>query len=231
MRKDDAQTLKTNRVVIACHIMEPEIEALQPAENNVEVRYLNQSLHRTPQNMPGLVQEQVDEVENYASQIVLGYGLCSNGIVGVTAPKQGLIVPRVHDCIALFLGSRAAYDQTFHERPGTYYLTPGWVAEKKDPLGCMEDDYVPRVGRKNAEWALREEYKNYTHIALIDTKVEDLAPLRTRALENARFLDMQYEEVSGTQDYFEKILFGPYQEEDFLIFQPGETVSQNPFLY
>ncbi len=223
--------MKTHRIVIACRVMEPEIEALRPADNNVEVRYLDQSLHRTPDLMPRLIQEQIDEAEKIASQVVLGYGLCSNGIVGVKAPKQGLLVPKAHDCITLFLGSRAVYNKVFHDRPGTYYLTPGWVAEKKDPIGYMEEEYVPRVGRETAEWALREELKNYTHIVLIDTKVEDPSPLRARALENARFLGKQYEEISGSPDYFQKILFGPYPGDDFLLFQQGEMVAQKPFLY
>jgi hypothetical protein len=211
--------------------MQPELEALQSQDNTVEVRYLDQSLHRTPDRMPRLLQEQIDAVHTYASKIILGYGLCSNGIVGVTAPKQGLFVPKAHDCITLFLGSRARYDKTFHARPGTYYLTPGWVAEKKDPLGQMENEYVPRMGREMAIWGIKEELKNYTHIALIDTQVVDLAPLRQRAMQNAKFLEKKYEEIAGTLDYFKKILFGPYDTENFLFLKPGETVQQKPFLY
>ena len=78
-------------------------------------------------------QEQIDQAAAYASQIVIGYGLCSNGIVGVIARKQGLYLPHCHDCIAFFMGSHRAYLKAFEMRPGTYYLTPGWVAEKKDP--------------------------------------------------------------------------------------------------
>ena len=54
--------------------------------------------------------------------------------------------------------------------------------------------------------------------------------LGARDPENARFSKKRYEEISGTADYFGKILFGPYQEADFLLFQPGETVAQTPFL-
>ena len=230
MVEGSSHAIKASRVVIACHVMEPEMEALRPSDKSVEVRYLEQSLHRTPEKIPQIIQEEIDAAKEHATQIVLGYGLCSNGIVGVKAPKQGLIVPKAHDCITFFLGSRAAYDKTFRERPGTYYLTPGWIAEKKDPLGSLEDTYVPRVGREMAVWALKESLKNYTHISLIDTKVSDLEPLRERALENARFLDMQYEEIPGRLDYLKKIILGPYDKEDFLFFQPGEVVSQKAIL-
>ncbi len=230
MVEESSQAIKPPRVIIACHVMEPEMEALRPSDKSVELRYLEQSLHRTPEKMPQLIQDEIETAKEYAAQIVLGYGLCSNGIVGLKVPKQGLIVPKAHDCIAFFLGSHAAYDKAFRERPGTYYLTPGWIAEKKDPLGALEDTYVPRVGRELAVWALKESLKNYTHIALIDTKISDLEPLRERALENARFLDMEYKEIAGRLDYLKKIILGPYDNEDFLFFQPGEVVSQKAIL-
>jgi len=61
----------------------------------VDIRYLDQGLHRTPNKMAALVQEQIDEAAHYAKRVVLGYGLCSNGIVGVEARRQGLLVPPV----------------------------------------------------------------------------------------------------------------------------------------
>ena len=210
--------------------MQPELEAIPSGGNDVEIRYLDQSLHRTPDRMPRLLQEQIDQAQPYASQIILGYGLCSNGIVGVKAPRQGLFIPRAHDCITLFLGSRARYDKIFRSDPGTYYLTPGWISEQKDPLGQMENEYIPKMGREMAVWGIKEELKHYTHIALIDTKTTDLKPLRRRAKENARFLNKAYKEISGSLEYFRKLLYGPYQNDDFLFFKPNETVKQKPFL-
>lgn len=217
------------RVIIACRSTKPELEALRPDGGEIEMHYLEQNLHRTPEKMPQVISREIESVQSYASQIVLGYGLCSNGVVGVVAPEQGLIVPRVHDCIALFLGSRRAYDRAFRRNPGTYYLTPGWIQEQKDPLGYMNEEYIPKLGRETAEWGLKEELKHYTHIILIDTGIADIEPLRERALENAQFLDKTFEETKGTHDYFEKILFGPYTEEDFIILKQGEKVTQKSF--
>ncbi|MFO8100690.1 MAG: DUF1638 domain-containing protein [Dehalococcoidia bacterium] len=222
-------TADAPRVVIACGSIKPELEALKPDDGTVEVRYLDQNLHRMPDRMPGIIQAEIEKVKGYAWQIVLGYGLCSNGVVGLVAPEQGLIIPRVHDCITLFLGSRVAYEKAFRDRPGTYYLTPAWIEEKKDPLGYLEAEYVPKLGRELAEWGLKEELKHYTHIVLIDTGVKDVIPLRERAMENARFLEKEFDEIAGTHDYFRRILFGPYPEDDFVILQAGEEVRQKAF--
>jgi len=221
---------KGPRIVLACGCMQPELDALRGDDEGVELRYLDQNLHRTPDRMAKLIQGEIDAVEERASEVVLGYGLCSNGIVGIRAPRQGLIIPRVHDCVALFLGSRQAYNEAFSARAGTYYLTPGWVQSNKDPLGLLEYDYTPRVGREDAEWALREELKHYTHIVYIDTGVGDRDSLRKRAVENAEYLNKQYEEVPGTGDYFRRLLFGPYDDEDFARIPPGEEVTADPFM-
>ena len=217
------------RVVIACRVMEPELkQVFSETEEDVEILYLDQALHRTPIRLLGQLQEKIDQVAQTASRIVLGYGLCSNGVVGVTARQQGLLIPRCHDCIALFLGSPSRYQEVFREKPGTYYLTPGWVAEKKDPLGILEE-YVPRYGRETAQWVIEEELKHYTHIALIDTGVQVMAPIRERAMENAAVLKKQYEEIPGSLDYFRKLLHGPYTEEKFLSLRLGETFTQEMF--
>lgn len=221
------------RVVIACRVMEVELNHVlseTPADHGIALRYLDQQLHRTPEQMPGVIQNEINQVADEAGEIVLGYGLCSNGTVGVYAPRQELFIPRVHDCVALLLGSRQAYQKVFKERPGTYYITPGWVKEEKDPLGILENEYVPRLGRADAEWGIHEELKHYSHIALIDTGVCELAPLRRRAKENARFLGKEYTEVEGSTAYFRKILFGPCEEPDFLCLPPATPVRQKPFL-
>ena len=216
-------------VIIACRVMEPELEAVRAGAQAVEIIYLEQGLHRTPKKLPGMIQERIDQAAAYATVIVLCYGLCSNGLVGVTARRQKLIVPRCHDCIALFLGSSARYDEVFRDNPGTYYLTPGWVKENQDPLGVYQREYLPKYGKKTALWVIRESLKNYTHIALINSGMHEIEALRYRARENAEFFDMAYIEIAGDLSYFEKIIRGPYQAEDFLHLQPGETITQ--FLY
>jgi len=223
---------KTNKrqVIVACRVVEPELEWARQEDSHVEIRYIDQGLHRRPKDMAGLVQEQIDHVAGYATQIVLAYGLCSNGIVRVTAREQGLIVPRCHDCIGLLLGSPAAYKKAFQERPGTYYLTPGWVAEKKDPLGIVEYEYEPKFGRETAIWVMEEELKHYTHIALINSGVGDPTPLRQRALENAHAFKKEYEVIQGSPDYFDKIIRGPYSSDYFFNLKSGEEVTLEMYL-
>jgi len=217
--------------IIACQVMEPEIGALTRGKTHIKAYYLDQNLHRTPKNMAEQIQEIVDRIDSTVDRIVLGYGLCSNGIVGVKARTRKMIVPRCHDCIAFFLGSPQAYLDDFHSRPGSYYLTPGWIAERKDPLGIIEDEYVPRYGRETAEWAKKEELRHYTHIVLVNTGVADLAPMRKIALKNAQFFDMEYLEIEGEgREFFKKMACGPYATDEFIQLNPGEEITQDMFI-
>ncbi len=234
MTADDAplaaECQDTKTAVIACQIMEPEIEAAIRNPEQIQVVYLDQGLHLTPARMAATIQEAVDHVDAPIERVVLGYGLCANGIVGVKAGNQGLIVPLCHDCIGFFLGSPQAYLDDFHSRPGSYYLTPGWIAQRKDPLSIIEDDYVPRYGRATAEWAKKEELKHYTHMVLVNTGVADLEPMREIGRKNADYFGMQYREIEGrSREFFRKLIYGPYLDDEFVTVPPGEMITQEMF--
>lgn len=219
-----------DKFIIACRVMKPELEFVLADAEDAQAFYLDQGLHRTPNKMAPLIQEQIDQLPPHAT-VVLGYGLCSNGIVGVHARgEQTLIVPRCHDCISFFLGSPKAYRAHFLARPGTYYLTPGWIAEKKDPLGIVQEEYAPRFGEETAIWVMNEELKNYTHISLVQTGSSENPAIRKRAEENAAFFNKAYEEIAGSMTYFNKLVRGPYGEDEFFRIPPMVKITQEIFL-
>lgn len=219
-----------HRAIVACRIMQPELEKIRKQDDGVEILYLDQGLHMTPQKMAPAIQEQINQVTGDCAQVVLGYGLCANGIVGVRAPEQGLYVPRSHDCIALFMGSFEVYRNAIKKRPGTFYLTAGWIENRKDPLSYMEDRYVPRMGRETAEWGMNEELKHYTHFVLINTGAGDLEFLRKQTLKNAAFFGKQYDEMTGSLAIFRKIVSEPLGGDDFFFITPGHAICQAPFI-
>jgi hypothetical protein len=214
-------------LVIACNIMKDELLRFQT--NGVSFVFLEQSLHRAPQKMKPVIQEEIDRAENWKGDyIILSYGLCSNGILGVKSKSHSLVIPRVHDCIALFLGSREKYMEEHQREPGTYYLTKGWIEEGKSPIGIYQE-YCQRYDKETAEWVIREELKNYTRIASVDMGADLSEALREHAKENAQFLHLKYEEIKGSLEFFEKMLRG-WWNGDFIILKPGEKVTQELFL-
>lgn len=212
--------------VVACEVMADELK-MAAHGLELELCFVDQGLHRTPERMRRVIQEKINQAG--ARPVVLGYGLCSNGLVGVRAGEGGLYVPRCHDCIALFMGSAETFARRFRERPGTYYLTPGWVTCRKDPLSILREEYVPRLGLKNADWAMREELKHYTHISLIVTGVGDMAATRRRTLENCEYFSKQYEEITGSLDLLRLLLSRPTDSRQIIKLDPGQRIEQAMF--
>lgn len=214
-------------LVIACNIMRDELLHFQT--NGISFVFLEQSLHRTPKKMKPIIQDEIDKAakEDW-DYVILSYGLCSNGILGVKANHHPIVIPRVHDCIALFLGSWKKYMEEHKKEPGTYYLTKGWIDEGKSPIGIYRE-YCQRYDKETAEWVIKEELKNYTRIALVDIGVGLSEIHREHAKENARFLHLRYEEIKGSLAFFEKMLRG-WWSEDFIILKPGQEVTQELFL-
>jgi len=214
-------------LILGCAVMERELRQFQ--NGRVEFKFLDQGLHRTPQNMTKILQTEIDQpCEEEYNAIVLGYGLCSNGIVSVHSQKHTLVVPRIHDCITLFLGSPEYYRQESAKQPGTYYLTPGWIEKGQTPISKYES-YVRSYDEETATWVLHEELKHYTRIALIDTGVYPLEPYRKIARQNAEFLGINYEELPGSPLLFKELVCGPWGK-NFLIVEKGQSVQQEMFL-
>lgn len=214
-------------LVVACRVLKNELLAVDAP--GVRFEFLEQGLHRTPDKMPQAIQEIIHQAGDDIDYIMLGYGACGRGIVGVKAEKQPVVIPRAHDCISFWLGSAEAHRKEHEKAPGTYYLNKGWIDEAKSPLASFEE-YTERYGRETAEWVISEEFKNYTRVALIDTGTYDPAVYREHARANAEFLGLAYEEIKGSPALFEKMVKGEWHEDEFIILQPGEEVTQETFL-
>ncbi len=216
------------RHVIACEVFQHEF--LRCARPGLEFRFLPQGYHRTPGKMPPVIQEEIDRAPEGADAILLGYGLCSNGVVGLRPSRCPLVIPRVHDCIAMLLGSREVYEEQAARCPGTYYLTRGWIEYGKTPYSEYKDEYLKRYDEETATWLAKEILKNYQRIALIDHGLWPAEPYRAFGQEMAAFYGLAYEEMPGSLDYIRRLLSGPWDEEDFLVIQPGAAIEQAPFL-
>ena len=115
--------------VIACEIAFRELSyAASRSRNLIDFEFLTQGYHDIPAQGRPEIQRRIDAVPagRYRA-IVLGYGLCSNILTGLTTAHTPLVIPRAHDCITFFLGSKERYRRAFDSEPGTYYYTSGWL--------------------------------------------------------------------------------------------------------
>ncbi|MFZ5436755.1 MAG: DUF1638 domain-containing protein [Bacillota bacterium] len=211
--------------VLACHVLSDELLQVMPEGTRYE--FLEYSLHRTPEELKRQLSRRIQE-DTSTGCLALAYGLCSNGVAGITSPRHTIVIPNAHDCISLLLGDARRYLKEFSERPGTYYLSKGWIEHGGDPLSEYYR-YEEKYGRQDALWVMEELYKNYRRLVFIDTGLPDLMPYRRHAQEAARFLKLEYEEVKGSASLLQRLVRQDWNE-DFLVFRPGERISQVAFL-
>jgi hypothetical protein len=217
--------LTASRKVIACATVIEEMLPLLPEDVTYEV--LDFGLHLTPDKLRHRLQKTIDAASAEAETIILGYGLCAMAVVGLKATECTLVVPRVDDCIAIFLGSRAAYKKQRGQEPGTYYLTKGWIEVNDTPFAEYER-LVERYGPEQADRMIRLVLKNYTRLAFIDTGHYEQERYREYARRTARQFGLRYEELRGSTALIKKMIYGPW-DDDFVIARPGDTISYADF--
>lgn len=222
-------------VVIACKVFQSLLTDLLPPDLPRQITYMDYGLHRVPSNLTWSVQEVIDSIEQ-PSLVVLGYGLCGNGLDGIKAGKHTLLIARADDCIAILLGSYKKYIQMFEEQPGTYYLTKGWLESGSNPLQEYEE-YVEKYGQESAEWVMDQQYQHYERLVFVAHSQEDLEKYRPQALEVARYCerwDMRYEEVLGSDIYVRRLIeiaSTPEKADDeFVVIPPGGEIRQSQFI-
>ncbi len=226
----NAPTVSAERVhVLACGVLAVDLRALAPElDLNLTLDFLPGQLHTTPVELRRRLQERIDAVSasGAADRLVVAYGMCGRGTVGLHARGIPVDIPRVHDCIALFLGSDAAYREQFGRYPGTYYVSAGWVREGMGASSGAdspdEEDLAARHGAENAEAVrtfLGSWRRNYQRAAFIDTGVGDRHHAQL-ARDMAAANGWIYEELPGSHDVLRALLRGQ-PDERILRVAPG----------
>lgn len=221
--------------VVACEILTRELEFLASRSPHViDLRFLPKSLHDAGRKtIFAALTESLARLDTTGyDAILLGYGLCSGGIVGVAAGAIPLVVPRMHDCIGLFLGSHRAYLDHLTTYPGTFFLTTGWIERGGDlrQAGFGEYDFATlatRYGVENAEYILEKlrPLASYRRIAFLETGIEPNDSLETRAKQRAVESGWEFEKESVSLDLFRRLLDGDWNPNEFLVVQPGERID------
>ena len=217
---------RMSRMVIACATVIEEMLPLLPP--GVGHRVLDFGLHVNPARLKEALQEEIDRSSAEAETIILGYGLCSNAVLGLRANDCTLIVPRVDDCIAIFLGSRERHREIARQEPGSYYLTKGWIEVGDTPFSEYERT-VQNYGKEKADRITKVMLAHYTRLVLIDTGQYRMEESRDYASSTAERFGLRFEEIAGSSELVRKMIDGPWDASEFVVVPPGGTIDHGDF--
>lgn len=230
--------------LIACEILYREFcAAVARSPHRVDVEFLPKGLHDVGQEgMSRRLREVVGQVDpSQYDAVVLGYALCSNGLVGLAAREIPLVVPRAHDCITMFLGGKERYLDYFRGHPGVYFKTSGWI-ERGDGLAQLQgestehlsgmnatfEELVAKYGEDNARFLheqLGDLTRNYAGLTFIEMGIEPDDRFERHASREAAQRGWKYEKLAGDMTLIRDLVDGRWDENRFLVVPPGHRLA------
>ncbi len=228
--------------LIGCMVTNREISRLAAESGHVvRVWWLRQGLHDTPDILRAELQKTIDavECENEALRenlrfdaIVLAYGLCSNGVLGLRSQTLPVVVPRCDDCISLFLGSAERYRELFRSMPGAYWYNRGWIEQaftpSKENYRIQRAQYVEEYGEENADYLMEctnNWMTNYTYCGYITCPYGDCPEHEAYARQAADDFGWEFRKVNGSMEYLQALVNGPWDDARFLTCPPHNRIE------
>ena len=232
-----------NLIALTCEALARSLYALAAqSPHTVTIRLYKQGLHNRPKNLRLVLQEQIDAITpGECDAILLAYGICGNSTIGLVTRHTPLIIPRAHDCITLYLGSHARYQEEFEQHPGTYWYSTDYMERQDEKnriaLGAagiadeekQYEEYVAKFGKETADMLIEEMRKwsqHYTRAVFIDTGLGDGTRFEEIAQAKAAQEGWIYERKQGNNRLLRMLVNGEWGDE-FLTVPPGHLTQQS----
>lgn len=210
------------------------------SNNRIDIEFFPAGLHERPEKLNALLKEAIEKTEpGLYEYILLNYGLCGNGTLGISHPRLPVVVNHCHDCIPLLFGNKKRHKEWVEKRPGTYFYSCGWVDELLVPGSPdYEEKYFELYGReiskRQQDTIERILLTNYTHLVYVywnelGNGIGDRGREYTKqclASLNGRFeLGLEYDEVEGGPALIQSLVDGEWEKDGIIMVEPGRTLA------
>ena len=233
--------------LIACEVFTREVcLCVANSPHVIDVEFTPKGAHNDPDYFRGFIQKIIDsagESDKKYDAIALCLGLCGNSTVGLKSPGIQLIIPRAHDCCTLFLGSKNKFKEYFGDRPSSSFNSAGYLEHggdyiheaetiiKKTGLDEEYSDLVEKYGEDNAKF-IWETLHTQQDAAEIDNKLfyiempefEHLG-YAEKCAKQALTENKEFVKLEGNIRLIKKLIYGEWDDEEFLTVKPGEETS------
>lgn len=226
--------------LVVCKVMQREAYVCASrCPNSVDIVLMPQGLHDRPERLRAEVQKELDRTADAGGKpydaILLGYGLCSNGISGLRSHLP-VVVARGHDCMTLLLGSRRTYQNYFDRHKGIYWYSVGWIEQCNDLMPGKDRyekklaEYTQKYGEDNARYLMETEQtwiREYRRAVFIDWGLPGTEAARSYTRQCADYLNWEYDEIQGDPALLQRLLDGDWPYDDFLVVEPGHVIRDD----
>jgi hypothetical protein len=225
--------------LLACAVFEKEIALLsQNAVHIAETQWFEMGLHDQPDQLRVTLQGALDALDarEDIQAVALAYGLCGCGTAGLRAGRHRIVIPRTHDCIAIFMGSKESYAAHQRACPSCYYYTPGWNRNRRVPgpekLAALREELLKRFDEDNVDFLMeteREQWAQHDRVTYLDLGTDDAETEAEYARSCAEWLGWKFERIKGEAALLRDLLWGNWGDQGrFQIIEPGEELAHSP---
>lgn len=119
--------------IIGCSVFKNKLEEiLEKNSLKFDVEFISMKNHLDPEKLKDKIRDEIIKAENDPNnkykKIILLYGLCGNSTVGLSSTLP-LVIPKVHDCCSIFLGSSKQFYELFETKLSSEWYTSDYLEE------------------------------------------------------------------------------------------------------
>ncbi len=234
--------------LIACNVFQRELCILLSRTHAiVDPEFLELGLHESPSTLREALQARIDAASGGEGAlrggrgydaILLGYGLCGNGLSGIAARKIPLIIPRAHDCCTVLLGSKTEFLARFGDNPSASWTSSGYIERgstylrssilgQTTGIGLEYAELVEKYGEENAAYVWETLHPELHETELRYIEIPETSGLghademRQRAADEGK----EFVLIPGSMRLLGALLAGGVDENEFLHVPPGYVID------
>jgi hypothetical protein len=210
----------------------------------VDLELMPMLAHDEPQKLKAALQKKIDESTGASGRkydaLILGYGLCGNSVTGLCCPVP-MVIPRVHDCCALFLGGRENFMENFGEMLSARWSSTGYFERchginggnySASQLASYKTSaeylgYADKYGEEGADYIWETMHP--------EIETDEAVYIRIEGFEYSGALEKYSSEIDetgkklkvaeGDISLLKALIYGDWDDGRFLVVPPGKKIT------
>jgi hypothetical protein len=210
------------KCILACETLKPELELVMKALGaDLPVFWVGSGKHVFPDQLRESIQSELDGIPAEYGTVLLLFGFCGNALVGVRTCGRRVVLPKVADCIPIFIGSREKRNEYGARR---YFFTEGYLNSEANP-GSDYARLVEKYGEENAALITHEMLKHYENLSIVDTGAFDVATVRDAIAKLSESAQVPVDVLPGDLRLIRMLLSGDWPDDEFFVFGPDYEIT------